>query len=189
MTDEERRLSQQDMLRQIEENEAEEKERKKHQTTILFFVGIILLLVISGGILFSHRHVEPEVYYMEDGRTIDYRRMVGKLQSSGLYDQVYSFRNDYAVVEKKGKMGIVNGHGTLIVPIKYDYCDYFDTFYPNMAKVQLNEKFGLVGKDGKEIVPPIYDEIGTFTDGVAPVVKSGRKLYINKHGQEVHIVQ
>lgn|SRR5574344_930537 len=186
MTEEEKLIAKQKMLEEIAANEAEEKAHKRKMVKTLIGIGIVMLVVIIGGYIWTSRDIEPDVYYLEDGRTIDYNRMIGKIQASGKFDQVYKFKNDYAIVEKNGKQGLINVHGDIIVPMKYDWIDYFDQLYPGMAKVMVGNKYGLVGKDGKEIVKPIYDDIGTFQDNLAPVKKDGKDFYIDKKGKEVY---
>jgi len=188
MTSEEEKRA--EMNRILEANEEAERKSKKRTIKVLSIVGLLLILASAGGYYYSTHQEEPEVYYLEDGRTIDYRRMLEKLIKSGKYDQVYKFRNDCAPVEKNEKIGLVNGKGQLIVPIKYDQVDYFDTFYPGMAKVtnydkEGNPKYGLVNKQGKEVVKPVYDDIGTFQDGYALVSRDGKEMYIDKEGKEV----
>ena len=186
MTQEEQDARNQRLQQKLDELDAEERESRKRKIKWFVIIAAVICVVIAIGMHYKKKSGEkaPDVYYLEDGRTIDYNRMRSKIMSDGNYDNVSAFKNDYAIVEKNGKMGIVNGHGKLIVPVEYDYVDYFDMFYPDMAKIMVGDKIGLVNKQGKIVVKPVYDEIESFTNGLAPATRNGKKVYIDMEGHE-----
>lgn len=47
---------------------------------------------------------------------------IGHSIMSDKYDKIYEFHNGFAIVEKKGKQGLVNNKLKLIVPCKFDVC-------------------------------------------------------------------
>jgi hypothetical protein len=48
-----------------------------------------------------------------------------------------------------------------------------------------NGKYGFVDRTGKEIIPCIYDEIGSFSEGLAPVNLNGKWGYIDRTGKVI----
>lgn len=50
--------------------------------------------------------------------------------------------------------------------------------------VKLNNKWGFVGNNYNLIIEAIYDEVGYFSEGLAPVMKDGKYFYIDFNGNE-----
>lgn len=59
------------------------------------------------------------------------------------------------------------------------------TFDGNIVNYILDNKWGFIDMTGKEVVPFIYDEVGSFSEGLASVKKGGKCGYIDKTGQVV----
>ena len=51
--------------------------------------------------------------------------------------------------------------------------------------VEKNKKWGVIGFDGKYRLPPIYEQISSFSNGLAPVKKSGKWGVIDKKGTPI----
>ena len=56
-------------------------------------------------------------------------------------------------------------------------------FYEGMCWVEVNEKQGYIDATGKEVIPLIYDRVGNFENGKAPV-----GLYVNKPLSEEQMI-
>lgn len=73
--------------------------------------------------------------------------------------------------EKKGKMGLADFEGNLLLAPKYDLVYSFGTLIEGLAEVELDGKFGLVDTNGELFLPPRYDRI-------LPPVRSGDKALV-----------
>ena len=69
---------------------------------------------------------------------------------SGLYD------DNYIIVHKYLKRGVINLKNEIVIPIKYDHIFQYG---PNIFRVKVGKKYGLVNDKGKTVVPIIYDSI------------------------------
>jgi|GEM_PF-4202616 len=96
--------------------------------------------------------------------------------------------NGLAVVEKKGKLALVNGNGQLLT--KYQYKE-IDSFADGLALVRLDAKerkdqlFGYIGINGKEVIPPQYKLAKRFGGGHAAVLNRSTWGFIDKTGKMV----
>ena len=104
---------------------------------------------------------------------------------------------EYEVVERDGKYGIVDKDGNAITSFKYDHiCGYpKSVFRPNIIKftrgyaiVEINKLRGLVNEKGEEVVPCKHEVIQDITNGmfVSVSYNGGKKfgLYDTK-GNEI----
>jgi len=73
------------------------------------------------------------------------------------------------VTNKKGKQGLVNCHGKVVIPIIYDALDT-DFLYRDCKKINIvakkNGKWGLINYYNKTLIPFEYDRL--FLNGMAP---------------------
>lgn len=101
-----------------------------------------------------------------------------------IYSWAYPFSNGIAVVENGDGKGIINEHGSLIVPFgKYAF---FEFLPDGLIKVENNSKYGFIKSDGHEILPCIYDYVEPFSEGLALVKNyNGKYGYINTKGETV----
>ena len=104
---------------------------------------------------------------------------------------------EYEVVERDGKYGIVDKDGNAITPFKYDHirgCPQ-NVNHPNVikfskgyAEVEINKLRGLVNEKGEEVVPCKHEVIQNITNGmfVSVSYNGGKKfgLYDTK-GNEI----
>lgn len=78
------------------------------------------------------------------------------------YDEVYSFQNGLAKVEKGGKFGFIDKTGKEVVPLQYDDAQDFNQ---ELAAVNKEGKWGFVDKTGKERTAMIYEQIWPLEQG------------------------
>ena len=116
--------------------------------------------------------------------------------------QLEFFEKNVFIFEEKGKYGLKDSTGKIVILPKYDYA--YSTYVPygvsrgivNIGgKMKANNNFdggkwGLIDKTGKEITPLKYDKIEyEFRDDVIQVAvereRYGRGFYIDKNGNEV----
>ena len=96
------------------------------------------------------------------------------------------------LIYPKGKFGLMDTNGKMIIPIKYNW---IYSFQENVTRVFIGEmewegvpskgKFCLVNKKGKELIPFKYDWIYEFHNGLAKVSLNDKFGYINMKGEEV----
>ena len=66
---------------------------------------------------------------------------------------------DYMRVSIASKWGCINSQGKEIVPVKFDYIEFFNK-KGCYAKARLNGKYGIIDQTGNFVVEPTYDDIG-----------------------------
>lgn len=102
---------------------------------------------------------------------------------------------EYEVVERDGKYGIVDKDGNAITPFKYDTISVQNVYSPNIIQffkgyvvVTINNLRGLVNEKGEEVVPCKHEVIQNITNGmfVSVSTSAGKKfgLYDTK-GNEI----
>lgn len=102
---------------------------------------------------------------------------------------------EYEVVERDGKYGIVDKDGNAITPFKYDRIETQNVYRPNIIRffdgyicVRINDLRGLVNEKGEEVVPCKHEVIQNISNGmfVSLSYSAGKKfgLYDTK-GNEI----
>lgn len=93
-----------------------------------------------------------------------------------------SMKSD-VVVNSKGKCGLKDEEGNLIVDYKFDYISPFNS--EGLSLVSKGHKFGYINLSGEEILPIKYDYIYPFYDGVAQIQEKKLVGLIDKHANLV----
>ncbi|MFY8189596.1 MAG: WG repeat-containing protein [Bacteroidia bacterium] len=85
---------------------------------------------------------------------------------------------------KKNKWGYMNAEGKIVIDFKYDLAQNFNEGY---ASVALGNMPCLIDKNEKRIIDTgIYQFIGTFSEGLVPVMDyKFRRFYLNNQGKVV----
>lgn len=123
------------------------------------------------------------------------------------YDGAFSFKEGVALVISNYGCGLIDKDGSIVIPCRYlklyscnnglvAYKNF--TFYQNiLLQVGLvsNEKyfswlsdtgvnkFGCMDKKGNKVIPSIYEKIGIFREGLAPVQVDSKFGYIDIKGK------
>ncbi|KAA5823808.1 hypothetical protein FPF71_14045 [Algibacter amylolyticus] len=105
-----------------------------------------------------------------------------------VYDNVTSFVNNQATVQKNNKEGIIDKQNAIVIPIEYD--KIFD-FVNGYALIVLDNKMGLINKQNEIIVPPIYDaryynndmNFGAIIPNYIFLKKNNKWGVLNKNGE------
>ena len=89
---------------------------------------------------------------------------------------------------KKGECwGVVDTLNQVIVPLKYEHVNFFDTC--GLLMVKRNEKYGFVDRQGTEIIPCKYDEVFDMEafdmTGTAWVRLDEKWIMIDRLGREL----
>ena len=89
-----------------------------------------------------------------------------------LYDWEFgSFSNDYLIIRKSGKYGIINRAGDMLVKPKYEQLEQLEN--PNYFRVLVDGMYGVIDATGRIIVPAEYNYIGRMSEDMI-VAKRGR---------------
>jgi hypothetical protein len=102
--------------------------------------------------------------------------------SEGYFTRAGKFSSGIAVVEIKGKWGIINQQGIEIVPPKYESIDDFEDGY---AKVRIKGFNGLINLEGECIVQPEYEYVSYAGAGLFRVEQGSKIGYCDSTGHWV----
>lgn len=100
-----------------------------------------------------------------------FRDQKGKEVIPPIYDEVFSFKEDMACVERNQAFGFINRENELVIPYKYDCAS---SFSEGLACVSLDEKCGYIDKTGAVVIPFVYDAGTAFVDKTARVKQGGK---------------
>lgn len=104
------------------------------------------------------------------------------------FDWTEGFAEGLAFVVVAGKYGYIDTTGTIVIQPNYQRVE---NFISGLAIVYTNSGIlrkltsGFIDQSGTIVMPLIYDMVNEFDNGVAEVTYKGRKLWINKAGNEV----
>ncbi len=127
------------------------------------------------------------VKYREKWKIIDYNgnQITNVDYDDYTYDKftVHSkkcvFEGGLDIVKLNSKFGVINTHGKIIVPIKYEYIDRFSE---GLAVVVLDNKYGYIDKKGDVKIPLRYERAGWFSKGIAMAKYNGKWGAIDYNG-------
>lgn len=105
-----------------------------------------------------------------------------------MFDMAHPFSNDSAVVEKDGKVGLIDKDGQYLLPPEYDYISGMR--YRDGIIVRKGDKKGVVNRDNEEIIPIEYDCVmrtGTFSD-LYHIHKDGKHGLFYDGGPETGLI-
>lgn len=98
-----------------------------------------------------------------------------------IFDGVYNFYEDFAVVELNGKSNFINREGKILSPNQW--FDHAGDFSEEFCIVELNGKRNFINTKGKILSPnQWFDHVGNFSDGIALVKLNGKWHLINTKG-------
>lgn len=103
----------------------------------------------------------------------------GKEVIPAIYDEVFTFKEDMACVEKNGLFGYINRKNELVIPYRY-LCA--GSFQEGLACVVLEEKCGFIDQNGEIALPMEYDAATAFNEGVSRAKKDGKWGLLKKDG-------
>ena len=98
------------------------------------------------------------------------------------HDNVNPYENGLAKVGIKGKKGLINSYGKVIIPVIYDE---IEDFFHGLAVVKRNGKYGFVNFRGKEVIPAIYNTADSYDGYSAKVTFKGKAFQIDGSGKRV----
>ncbi len=147
--------------------------------------------------------------WMESKSRWGYLDNTGKLVIPAQFEAAGSFSEGLAVVQQGGKLGFIDRAGKFVVPPQFESMGTFPpSFSEGLLPVQVDAQarveqgrvvmggsWGYADKTGKLVIPPQFQSAYAFSEGLAPVLVSGRRDlnmiqggkwgYINRAGQFV----
>jgi hypothetical protein len=138
---------------------------------------IVLLLILES----KAQNVDFTTYSKNTMTGIKY----GAISTSGDtllradYDQIYKFNGKYFIVRKGNYSGIVDTNGKVIIPLKYGA---LTNIVDGRLFVGSGGKYALADATNKLLTGYLYDNVWSFSEGIAKVKIGDYFGYINKSG-------
>ena len=112
----------------------------------------------------------------------------GNILGDRTYDGMHEYRDRHFKVVDKGRMGLIDEQGSLIIPTEYYEVE---PFYNGLSLVvTLDNKYGFIGEDGKWVIHPEFDWSESFHEsrggGILKYVRAkvdGMYGVINRKGE------
>lgn len=108
-----------------------------------------------------------------------------KLVIPTMYDEIFAFKEDLAVVEIDEKCGFIDRENNIVIPFEYDMAL---SFSEGLALVAKGEKCGYINKNNEVVIDFKYDAGTPFEEGEAKVKKEGKWATLTKDGTLTWIV-
>lgn len=111
--------------------------------------------------------------------------LIRKISIHLQYEGANSFHDGLSKVERNGKCGFINKKGNIVIPFQYDFYGV-DDFSNGMARIgQTWEKQGFINTIGENVIPCLYDDVKSFSEGLAAVCRDGKYGFINTKGDVI----
>lgn len=148
---------------------------------------IPLVAVLLGAVTAQAQKLYPKAN--EKGK-FGYVDEGGKVIVPYQLQEAQPFKNGLARIRKGDKYGFIDETGKLVVKPKYTVVKPFEGNLSMVAVggsiskgVLKGAKWGFINEVGKEVVPAVFEWIGTFKNGVVPVMKGKKYGLVNADGQ------
>ena len=106
----------------------------------------------------------------------------GQLLGPAVWDQIYAFVDNHALVVKDKLLGLVNRKGQITIPAEWADLGYERDGLIAFSK---NKKWGWLNPQGKIVIPAKWVWAGDFQDGYAPVFDGRAGGLVDKSGKLV----
>lgn len=103
----------------------------------------------------------------------------GEIAIKPQFEAVRPFSEGLAAVRVNGKWGFIDTKGKFKMNCVFDDATLFGN---NRCPVLLKRKWGFIDNTGKLVIPAEFDAVGTFTDGIAEVMRGQISVYVNTNG-------
>jgi len=150
--------------------------RQLYLTLVVFVVGLINVDGQQSPNLFVQKDNDYNIYFLADSLTREYHVFLN-------YDNVSSFHEGIAVVQKDGKYGCIDKTGKLVIPLLYDD---IESFYDGFSKVKKGTSRFLMNKSGVLVCDITkFDMVGFVSDGLFLVSLNDKYGFYNTSGKEI----
>jgi WG containing repeat len=111
----------------------------------------------------------------------------GKIVIPCIYDRAFSWVKGQSIAQIKGKMGIIDSTGRILLPLEYHFPDDELSYSEGLAPVSKDDKLGFINTDLKVVIPFEYDpnDDSSFQNGLALVSKADSFGFINRQNQVI----
>ncbi|MBP5536691.1 MAG: WG repeat-containing protein [Bacteroidales bacterium] len=102
-----------------------------------------------------------------------------------IYSSATPMKDGFAHVSIRGRNGIIDRRGHVLLPLEYDDSGFRSeayVFYEGLALVEKDGRYGYVDTKGNVVIPIKYESGYKFTEGIAPVSLKGSWGYIDHQG-------
>ncbi len=144
-----------------------------HKTIFLVLISITL-----SNISFAQNRI---ALIKKDGK-FGFINDKGKYIAEPIYEEAFSFSENFAPVMVDGKWGFIDKSGQMVIEPQYDYANWF---WEGLAAVKKGEKYGYINPKNQLVIPFQYDYTFSFSEGLSMVEMDGKAGYINKSGEVV----
>lgn len=114
----------------------------------------------------------------------------GEVVVQPAWDFASDYREEMILVKKNNRLAVLNSKGETIVPLKYDWLDAYEYSWFNhmqkngMLKIVFEGKWGIANKQGV-VLEPVWDKIGDFEEGLAPIKRGEKWGFVDTAGKVV----
>lgn len=105
-------------------------------------------------------------------------------KDSSLFDGFFGFFEDYAVVLKDGKYGLINSDWELTIPCKYRSLGVVNEGTIIYYNDTLN-RHGVLDTEGNIVIKPIFDQVSGFSEGLCGISDRGKWGFVDKEGKVI----
>ena len=162
--------------------------------TLLIFEDEDYLGLMQKNCAVTHVAAYEEIGPLQNGRAlmvqedfIGYLDVTGKIAIPPKFE-IYpnylskaTFKGNCAIVMLKGKYGIIDKNGKLVVPAVYTNLGEISA----LVAFSKGKLWGFIDLSGKEVIKPTYDYAESFVNGQAIVEKQGLQGVITSKGEEI----
>ncbi|MGB3617294.1 MAG: WG repeat-containing protein, partial [Catalinimonas sp.] len=108
----------------------------------------------------------------------------GSRLTEAIYDSIYPFQADKAIVRQDSLYGVINAGGRVMLPVRHTYAHTDPGGYFRLRETNGTGRSGYALYDslGNQILPPLYEALGTFSQGLCAVKVRGRWGYVDPKG-------
>lgn len=156
-----------------------DKDKKKIRFRKDFLlIGISSILIIVIAILVFVNGKEDSLSPVEIDGKWGYVNKKGELVVAANYDSALEFDKGFAEIKLDGATKYINAKGEV-----FDVAEGFHS--EKAARILVGGKYGMVDSKGNYLVEPIYDYVGTMSEGMVVVKMDDAYGYFNNKGKLV----
>jgi len=126
---------------------------------------------------------ELALVYLNKDKCFGFFSTKGQWTIKPIYKNASSFNNGYAIVKPNKTFGIINTQGEMILNPLFDDIKYW--WNKKLISVKTNGKWGYIDRDGNIKIPPVYNDAGSFRNGIAAVKIDEQWGFIDEEGKIV----
>jgi hypothetical protein len=123
--------------------------------------------------------------FEESGFKWGYVNKKGRLIIKASFDECKNFSDGLAVIRVKGKWGYIDKTGKMTVPPQFQ--EAYDFSESRAIVKKYGSKYSIIDSNGNMLTEDSYDEIKSYSDGLAAVRIKNNWTYIDLEGNELDI--